>query len=337
MQKTATQPSELTFELPERMRARGIDRRQFMKLCATVTAALALPRSFIPQVAQAIATAVRVPVIWLAFQDCTGDAESFLRAAQPTAESLLLDVLSVEYHETLMVASGFQAERCLSDVMQQYAGQYICIADGAIPTGAGGAYCTIAGRSALSLAQEVCSGALATITLGACSFTGGLPAASPNPTGAIGVEEAVPGLRNLINLPGCPVNVVNLVATITHYLTFHSWPALDQYRRPLFAYGEDVHDECERHDYYEDGRFVLAWGDEGHRQGWCLYKMGCKGPRTHHNCPEVRWNGGTSWPVGAGHGCIGCTEPNFWDTLSPIYTPLPGGGDDDDDDDAVNG
>ena len=134
MQKTATQPSELTFELPERMRARGIDRRQFMKLCATVTAALALPRSFIPQVAQAIATAVRVPVIWLAFQDCTGDAESFLRAAQPTAESLLLDVLSVEYHETLMVASGFQAERCLSDVMQQYAGQYICIADGAIPS-----------------------------------------------------------------------------------------------------------------------------------------------------------------------------------------------------------
>ena len=331
--------ADLDFDLTDRMRARGMDRRQFMKLCAVVTAALALPRSYVPRVAQAVATATRVPVVWLAFQDCTGDAESFLRAAQPTAESLLLDVLSVEYHETIMVASGFQAERCLSDVMQQYAGQYICIADGAIPTGAGGAYCTIAGRSALSLAQEVCTGALATITLGACSFKGGLPGARPNPTGTIGVEEAVPGLRNLINLPGCPVNVVNLVATITHYLTFKSWPALDSYRRPLFAFGEDIHDECERHDHYEEGRFVLAWGDAGHRQGWCLYKMGCKGPRTHHNCPEVGWNSGTSWPVGAGHGCIGCTEPNFWDTLSPIYAPLPDDDDDDDDDDdgVVNG
>ena len=260
MHQSATLPADPAFELPERMRARGVDRRQFMKFCAAMTTALALPRSYIPAVAQAIATAVRPPVVWLAFQDCTGDAESFLRSAQPTADSLLLDVLSVEYHETIMVAAGFQAERCLTDVMQKYPGQYICIADGAIPTGAGGAYCTIAGRSALSWAQEVCSGALATITLGACSFTGGLPAARPNPTGAIGIEQAVPNLRTLINMPGCPMNVVNLAALITHYLTFKSWPALDQYRRPLFAYGEDIHDECERHDHYEDGPFRVGVG-----------------------------------------------------------------------------
>jgi hydrogenase small subunit/[NiFe] hydrogenase small subunit len=24
-----------------------------------------------------------------------------------------------------------------------------------------------------------------------------------------------------------------------------------------------------------------------------------------------------------GHGCIGCTEPNFWDTMTPFYERLP--------------
>jgi hydrogenase small subunit len=27
----------------------------------------------------------------------------------------------------------------------------------------------------------------------------------------------------------------------------------------------------------------------------------------------MRWNGGVSWPVQSGHGCIGCSEEGFWD------------------------
>jgi hydrogenase small subunit len=87
-------------------------------------------------------------------------------------------------------------------------------------------------------------------------------------------------------------------------------------------YGEEIHEECERHDHYEAERFVMAWGDAGHRQGWCLYRMGCKGPATHHNCPTVKWNEGTCWPIGAGHGCVGCAESHFWDRLSPFYVQL---------------
>jgi hydrogenase small subunit len=120
------------------------------------------------------------------------------------------------------------------------------------------------------------------------------------------------------------MNVYNLTATIVYFLTKNQWPSTDSLGRPKFAYEKKIHEECERHDHYEDKNFVLAWGDEGHKKGWCLFKMGCKGPRTYHNCPTVKWNSGTNWPIGAGHGCIGCAAPRFWDELSPFYTPLPG-------------
>jgi hydrogenase small subunit len=127
----------------------------------------------------------------------------------------------------------------------------------------------------------------------------------------------------LINLPGCPVNAANLAATIVQYLTFQQWPETDELGRPYFAYGEEIHEECERHEHYEQERFVLAWGDQGHRAGWCLFRMGCKGPATHHNCSTEKWNDGTCWPVQAGHGCVGCAAPHFWDQMTPFYTPLP--------------
>lgn len=99
-------------------------------------------------------------------------------------------------------------------------------------------------------------------------------------------------------------------------------PALDQYNRPLFAYGRIIHDQCERRAHYDAGRFVEEWGDEGARKGWC-YKMGCKGPEATYNCPTVRWNEATSWPVKSGHGCIACASYRFWDTKSPFYKRLP--------------
>ena len=132
----------------------------------------------------------------------------------------------------------------------------------------------------------------------------------------------MPGVK-VINLPGCPMNVQNLTATIVHFLTFKQWPATDAYGRPLFAYGQLIHDQCERRAHFERGEYVTAWGDEASRQGWCLYKMGCKGPETYANCPTARFNDGTSWPVKSGHGCVGCTMPGFWDGMSPFYRRLP--------------
>jgi len=301
---------------------RGVSRRSFLRFCAAMTAALALPDRYMPRVAEALERVKRPALVWLEFQDCAGCTESFLRASRPSVSDIALDILSVNYHETLMAPSGKAAEMSLMDTVRQEKGKYLAVVEGSIPTKDGGVYCTIGGRTALDIATMVCGNAAATITVGACAFYGGWPAAKPNPTGAVGVQDAVPGLT-LVNLPGCPPNAVNITATIVHFLTFGELPPTDQQGRPLFAYGERIHDRCERRAHFDAGRFVEEWGDEGHRQGWCLYKMGCKGPETFHNCPVVRWNDGTSWPVGAGHGCIGCAERHFWDEMTPFYRRLP--------------
>lgn len=308
--------------LEERLAQRGVSRRDFLKLAGLLTATLALPARYTTQVARALANAARPPVVWLEFQDCTADSESFLRASNPGVAALLLETISLNYHETLMAPVGTMAEKSLEDTIATFPGQYIAIVEGAIPTVDGGIHCTIGGKTALSRAQLACTNALATIAVGSCAWDGGLPGAAPNPTGAMGVRTAVPGLPTLINLPGCPHNVVNLLAVITHYLTFHQWPSTDTQGRPRFAYGETVHDECPREDHFEAGRFVRAWGDAGHRQGWCLCKMGCKGPETLSNCSTVKWNDGTCWPVEAGHGCVGCAHAKFWDQTTPFYSSL---------------
>jgi hydrogenase small subunit len=221
-----------------------------------------------------------------------------------------------------MAGAGAAANHALDRVVKEEKGKYIVVVEGAIPTAEDGMYCAIGGRTAIDIAREVCSGAAAAIAVGACAFDGGLVAASPNPTGALGVHQAVPGIK-VVNMSGCPHNPANTAAVLVHYLTFHDVPDLDQYNRPLFAYGRVIHDQCERRAHFDAGRFVTEWGDEAHRKGWCLYKMGCKGPEATFNCPIVQWNDHTSWPIRAGHGCIGCASPRFWDHMSPFYNRLP--------------
>jgi hydrogenase small subunit len=301
---------------------RGISRRSFIKFCAAMTAVLALPATYAPQIAAAVATAPRIPVIWLRGQDCAGNTGAFLRASHPTAAELVLDLLSVEYHQTIMAPSGTAAELSRIKTMEAYPNGYIAIVEGAIPTADDGVYCTVGGRVFKDVVREVCDGALATIAVGSCAFDGGTPAAAGGSTGAVGVADVVPGAL-LINLPGCPLNVENLTATIVHYLTFKQFPVTDGRHRPLFAYGGLLHNQCERRAHFEFGEFALSWGDEASQKGWCLYKLGCKGPETFANCPSAKYAEGTSWPVKAGHGCIGCTMPRFWDAMGAPYRRLP--------------
>lgn len=299
-----------------------VSRRDFIKFCTAMAATLALPATFVPQIAEAIQKKQKPSLVWLEFQDCCGNTESLLRASKPTISELVLDVLSVDYHETIMAPAGKNAEKSLMDVVHNQKGKYIAVVEGSIPLKDGGVYCTVGGRAAVDIAKEVCGNAMATIAIGTCATYGGIPAAKPNPTGAVSVKEAVPGIT-IVNLPGCPTNVENITATIVYFLTFGALPTLDAKGRPYFAYGKRIHDNCERRAHYDAGQHVHQWGDEGHRLGWCLYDMGCKGPETFKNCPTVRYNMGTSWPVQAGHGCIGCSEPNFWDTMTPFYQRLP--------------
>jgi hydrogenase small subunit len=304
------------------LRARGVSRRRFMEFCGAMVATLALPSRYVAKVAEALGKVKKPVLVWVQFQDCAGNSEAILRASHPTVLEVVLDLLSWEYHEIIMAGAGKQAEAALQRVVKEEKGKYLAVVEGAIPLADDGVYCTVAGRTAIDLAREVCGNAAASIAVGACAWDGGLVAAKPNPTGAVGLQEAVPGIT-LINMPGCPQNPANTVAVLVHYLTFGELPATDQYHRPLFAYGRIIHDQCERRAHYDAGRYVEEWGDEGHRKGWCLYKMGCKGPQATFNCPNVRWNDQTSWPVKAGHGCLACASHRFWDTKSPFYERLP--------------
>ncbi len=221
-----------------------------------------------------------------------------------------------------MAASGTAAERSLIDAMATYPNGYLAVVEGAIPTAEDGVHCMVGGRVFADIVREVCAGAVATIAVGSCAFDGGAPAASGGETGAVGIGRIVSG-GQLVALPGCPLNVDNLAATIVHYLTFKRLPPIDGRGRPLFAYGGLIHNQCERRAAFEFGQFVTSWGDEGAQKGWCLYKMGCKGPEVFANCPTQQYAEGTSWAVRAGHGCIGCTMPGFWDAMGPAYARLP--------------
>ncbi len=298
--------------LGEHLRARGISRRGFMQFCAATASLMALPPSMVPAVAAALEKARRPSVIWLSFQECTGCTESLTRSHAPTVESLIFDHISLDYHHTLQAASGEAAEEARRVAMEENHGSYLLVVDGSIPEKDGGVYSTIAGMTNLDMLQEVAEGAAAIIAVGTCAAYGGLPYANPNPTGALPVSGIIED-KPIINVPGCPPIPTVITGVLAHYLTFGSLPELDHLGRPKAFFGQSIHDRCYRRPFYERGLFAETFDDEGAKKGWCLFKLGCKGPTTYNACATAKWNQGTSFPIQAGHGCIGCSEPNFWD------------------------
>jgi hydrogenase small subunit len=265
------------------------------------------------------AQAVRPSVIWLHFQECTGCTESLLRATHPTVEGLILDLISLDYSETLLAAAGHQAEQALADSLSRNAGRFILVVEGSIPMRNNGIYCKVARRTPQQMLEAIAPQAAAAVAIGSCASWGGVQSGTPNPTQAVGLGEALRhgGITRadgsplpVITLPGCPASPYNLLSTVLYYLVLGQLPELDDKGRPRFAYGRLIHDNCERRPHFDAGRFAEQFGDEGHRQGWCLYKLGCKGPETYANCPSIGFGdvGANTWPVGIGHPCFGCAE-----------------------------
>ncbi|NJD38181.1 MAG: hydrogenase small subunit [Geobacter sp.] len=305
----------------------SVSRRDFIKTCVAATAVMGLPFGLASKVAAAAQAPDRPPVIWLHFQECTGCSETLLRANHPTPATLLLDMISLDYHETLMAGSGHQAEKSLHDSMQANHGKYILIVEGAIPTKEHGIYCKVGGKTALESLRSAAAGAAAIISIGTCASFGGIQAADPNPTGAVGVRDIIKD-KPIINIPGCPPSPYNLLSTVLYYLTFKKLPELDQMGRPKFAYGRRIHEHCERRPHFDAGRFAKAYGHTTHAEGYCLYKLGCKGPATYANCSVQRFNDVGVWPVSVGHPCIGCTEPDIMFNMTiadkvQIHEPTP--------------
>lgn len=300
----------------------GISRRRFLAYCGELAALLGLSSAMVPEMAAALQTARRPSVLWLQFQGCTGCVESLLRSEHPTVGDLVLRQISLDYNRTIQAAAGAQALEALRQAAEENWGNYLLAVEGSIPTKDGGVYDCAGGITARQELEEFAEGAAAVIAVGACAFFGGWQAASPNPTGAVGVSTIVKD-KPIVVVSGCPPIGDVITATVAHYMTFGSLPELDLQRRPLFAYGARIHDQCPRRAHFNAGQYVESFDDEAARRGWCLYKMGCKGPETYSPCPLIAWNGTTKWPIASGHPCFGCTEPFFWDTMTPIYDRLP--------------
>jgi len=299
---------------------KGVSRRDFLKFCTTMAALMGLESTGVAQVVKALETKSRLPIIWLHLQECTCCSESFIRTSHPILADLLFDQISLDYTETLMAASGDQAEKCMHDTMEKYKGEYILMIEGSIPTG-DEAYCCIGGRSAKQIVEEAAENAKAIVAWGNCASAGCVQAAYPNPTGAKAIHRVIKG-KTVMNVQGCPPIAEVMAGVVVHLLTFGRIPQLDSLGRPKSFYSRRVHDTCYRRANFDAGLFVESFDDENAKKGYCLYKVGCKGPNTYNSCGIIKWNEGTSYPIQSGHPCIGCSEEGFWDK-SPFYKRIP--------------
>jgi hydrogenase small subunit len=306
-----------TYEV---LSAHGVTRRAFMKFVTMTAAALGLESSMIPDIVHAFETKPRIPVLWLHGLECTCCSESFIRSSHPMLQDVVLNMISLDYDETLQAASGFQAEEIRRKIMKDYAGEYILAVEGNAPTKDFGVYCTIGGQSFLNILKETAENAKAVVAWGSCASFGCVQAAHPNPTGATPVHKIITN-KPVINVPGCPPIAEVMTGVLTYVLTFGQLPELDRESRPKMFYAQRIHDKCYRRSFFDAGQYVEQWDDEGARKGWCLYKMGCRGPATFNSCSTFKWNNGVSFPIGSGHGCIGCSEEKFWDN-GPFYQRL---------------
>jgi hydrogenase small subunit len=296
----------------ERLRMQGVTRRSFVKFCSLTAASLGLSPAQAQQMAQALQSKPRLPVIWLEGLECTCCSESFIRSAHPLTRDVVLSTISLDYHMTLSAAAGDQLRKNAHDTIEKYKGQYILAVEGNPPLAEDGMYCIYYGRPFVEVLKEYAKHAKAVIAWGSCASWGCVQAAKPNPTRAVPIDKVILD-KPIIKVPGCPPIAEVMSGVVSYVAAFDRLPTLDRQGRPLMFYSQRVHDKCYRRPHFDAGQFVETWDDFGARAGYCLYKVGCKGPTTYNACSTTRWNEGVSFPIGSGHGCIGCSEDDFWD------------------------
>lgn len=300
------------------LESRGVSRRSFMKLCGTLAVMVGLGEAAAPRVAQALEESVigasqgdLYPVIWIEGASCTGCTEAFAQIDAPDPASIVLEMISLNYSETLSAAAGWSMEEAKEQTIA--AGNYILIYEGAVLNGWDGNALRIAGKTGNEHLIEAAEKANAVVALGSCAVNGGWMAAHPNPSNAQGVQQFLKaqGIETpVINVPGCPPNPEWLCAILVEVLLLNKLPELNAENKPAQIFGQTVHDNCQRRGHFENGEFVYQFGSPEEAKGYCLYPLGCRGPQTKANCGVVRYNHRRSWCIEAGAPCIGCCEAN---------------------------
>ncbi len=308
-------------EFQDMLEARGVTRRSFMKLCGAVAVAAGLTELAAPRVASALEGSVigatkggLYPVIWIEGASCTGCTESFAQVDTPDPATVVLELLSLNYSETLSAAAGHSMEEAKKQTIENC--EYILVYEGAIQEGWDGQALRVANEPGTKHLLEAAENAQSIVALGSCAVNGGWMAAHPNPSHALGVADFLKkhGINTpVVNVPGCPANPEWLIAVLVDVLMLGKLPELTSDAKPAQMFGQTVHDNCERRGHFENGEFVYEFGSKEEAMGYCLYPLGCRGPQTKANCGVVLYNHRRSWCVKSGAPCIGCCEANPMD------------------------
>jgi hydrogenase small subunit len=305
----------------------SISRREFLKWAAAVPVSV----SFFPRLAKALQESIKeYPIIWLQTSTCSGCSVSVINTIHPSIKNVILEQvlpghqLILNYHGTLMAATGELSINAAYAAAEKYAGKFVLVVEGAIPTKSGGVYGCVGEHDSkrltmLELFDHMGHRAMATLAIGTCAAYGGLSAAAPNPGGCKGISETY-GMLNIsnptINIPGCPCHPDWFIGTVAKILLY-GMPKpeeLDDQGRLKLFFNHTIHTRCINRDYLDEGVFAQNFGEEG-----CLLELGCKGPFSYGDCPIRLWNGSVNWCIAAGSPCMGCTEEGFPDGHSPLY------------------
>ncbi len=263
-------------------------------------------------------------LLYIHGQGCGGDTISLLNAEEPDF-ALAMEMLDINiaWHPSLSVINGNEVLKVYNSFINGESKLDYFIIEGAVPTapnGTGKIYESF-NRPFIEWVRELAGVAEYTIAVGTCAVSGGISAASGNPTGASGAQfrrENIGGILNeeyrsgagfpVVNIPGCPAHPDWVLETL-YLLSQNKLSAdqLDYANRPAQFYSSLAHHACPKNEYYEFKASAEELGQMG-----CLFEnLGCRGTQCESDCNLRLWLGRTGSCTRAGYPCIACTSNNF--------------------------
>jgi hydrogenase small subunit len=286
-----------------------------------------------------------IDILWLtAGLGCDGDTVAITAATQPSIEDILLGAIpglpKVNLHNPVLayqVGSDFLS--LFHRAAEGKVDPFILVVEGSIPNEknkSDGYWAAVGTDETTGQPIPTCTWidrlaphAWAVVTAGTCAAYGGIHAMAGNPTGCMGLPDYLgwkwrskSGLP-IVCVPGCPVLPDNFMEVLLYLLRQAAGQAppipLDDQLRPVWLFGNTVHEGCDRAGYYEQADFAPEFGSPK-----CIVKFGCWGPVVQCNVGKRGWMSGIGGCPSVGGVCIGCTMPGFPDKFMPFLDEPPG-------------
>ncbi len=211
----------------------------------------------------------------------------------------------------------------MADSMKANTGKYLLVVTGSVPLAEDGIYTTIGGRTAKDDPRRGGRGG------GGDHRHRGLRPLGQRAGGAARTRPARSASRDVIkdrpmvNIAGCPPIADVITATLVHYLTFGRLPEADAKAVRCSPTAPGSTTSVRARANFDAGQFVEGSTTTRPARAGACTRWDARGRRRSLPARSSSGTTKTSWPIGAGHPCIGCTEPHFWDTMTPFYDRLP--------------